>query len=1717
MKIRIVGAVAITIALISISRPLALIAQARTVTSQDLAQLNSRIASAVRSGVVSDPTMHTTLTVRRDLLKNILRNDPASARSYALDDSTRSTILSADPSFAALLEQDAVITGELVASVADDFQSRTSTTRYTLHTVDRNLDLSFAKAVPGIDHMQHNIVTVRGISLDDIMAAESLVQATPIEAAKCATARDAAVRPLSSASNAAPAICSTTGPQRIAIILVTFPNNTPAFPPGMDQAAFWDNGFFGSDPSLSGFLNEVSYGQTSATGDVYGPFALTQSYDCNSTGPMEAAAFAAAAGTVDFTQYNRYVIAFPATSCPFLGLATIGCQSADSTVNHQYSVTWEAVLTSFTTNDSYWQISAHEFGHNLGLNHANSLDFGSLALGPLDFVASNPGTISGDSAPPSSAQADISPGPITAVNTEYGDAFSVMGVDGPYSAEHRAKLLGWIPRTDMLDINSPGTYSLAPAENSSGLRALHVLRDPTAASWIWLEFHQPTGYYTPEDMSVEAGNTLTVGAQIHYEDGFLDSLHTYLVDMTPGSNSDSFLDFEDSTLAPGDSWSDPYSLLTITVGSQTSSSLGITVNYDVPCASLSLSVSELSAAGGNANLTITAPSTCSWSVSSNASWISFPGATSGTGNAIVPFTYTANSTTEQRDSYITAERQSLPVVQDGPNITILGVTPNVGSGSSESFVVTASDALGASDFGSISFWVGNCQLVATLEGPGRPTYLFLFSTGSSTTLTAGSPGSVSSSDCTLYGLGSSAVYVGDRVILTINLSFASSFAGTHPVEISANTIGNNQVGPFPFGVFTVNTSPAAVTPVILPTGGAFASVQSVTISDSTPGATIYYTTDGSGPTTNSIQYSGAFTVSQSETINALASAPSYSQSLVATAAYIINLPATGTPAFSPAGGTFTAAQIVTITDPTVGATIYYTTDGTTPTTSSTQYTGAITVSTTETLKAIAVATDYSPSAVAIASYTITVGTPVASLSETTVYFGAAPLAGVSGTMTITLTNNGNVPLVLSGDPIITSPFTILDKTCTSGSSITVGSSCKVDMTLTPASAGRIVGTLTFTDNASPITQTVTLNGAGLQPFHEFDSDPPVPTDFDADLPISPGCSSAYYGCAITSTASVLTTLDPTVTPVLLDAFLIGDTIDPGYKQYTDETPPNYCNLNWAAIPSFESSHSGGAVHLQMIDADPETNQTIKGYLTSHLVQNQVVIIQLHYVASDGNSGTHYIATLGPTDSTDSDWYIVDPGWPSTAITCPSGSSTCFSTLSGHLNAAGFTLNLAKGAVNITFNVTRAITYASTGTTGALVTSADSPVELLVTDPQGRQLGYLTNGSDVFNIPTGSYFVEYPIANDAGTGAALGDPSGAKIAYIPSPASGTYNLTVTGTASGPYNLRFEGVATNGSAQSTTMQGTAFSGSISQYLISYSSTPGVPFTVTPFATPTVTVTPSPSTITTAQGLTVTVTLTGTPVPTGLVTVANGSYTSSAMALTGGVATINVPAGSLAVGSDTLTASYTPDSASSSTYSSATGTAQVTVTAAVNPSFAVSGTAVTVAPGATTGNTSTITVTPAGGFTGSVALTAAITSSPTGAQYPPTVSFGSTTPVSIAGAAAGTATLTVSTTAPTSASVVYPKRPGVPWYAASGASLACLMLLGIPARRRRWRTMLGLLVLLAFLAGGVLSCGGGGGSGGGGGGGNPGTTAGAYTVTVTGTSGSLTQTTTLTVTVN
>jgi hypothetical protein len=182
--------------------------------------------------------------------------------------------------------------------------------------------------------------------------------------------------------------------------------------------------------------------------------------------------------------------------------------------------------------------------------------------------------------------------------------------------------------------------------------------------------------------------------------------------------------------------------------------------------------------------------------------------------------------------------------------------------------------------------------------------------------------------------------------------------------------------------YTITAAPA--TPTFSPTAGTYSSAQTVAIGDTTSGATIYYTTNGTTPTTSSSVYSGPIAVSATETLNAIAVATGSSgastTSTVGTAAYTITTPA-ATPTFSVAAGTYTSTQSVTISDATSGATIYYTTNGTTPTTSSTVYSGAITVSATETVEAIAIATGHSTSAIASAAYTISSVAPTVNFSS----------------------------------------------------------------------------------------------------------------------------------------------------------------------------------------------------------------------------------------------------------------------------------------------------------------------------------------------------------------------------------------------------------------------------------------------------------------------------------------------------------------------------------------------------------------------------------------------------------------------------------------------------------------------------------------------------------------------------------------------------------------
>lgn len=155
-------------------------------------------------------------------------------------------------------------------------------------------------------------------------------------------------------------------------------------------------------------------------------------------------------------------------------------------------------------------------------------------------------------------------------------------------------------------------------------------------------------------------------------------------------------------------------------------------------------------------------------------------------------------------------------------------------------------------------------------------------------------------------------------------------------------------------------------PTITPFGGPFIGTQEVVLACATPSATIYYTTDGSAPTNTSSVYSSPISVTADTTIRAVA-VLSGDWSVETMAEFDEQAAA---PTFDPVPGTFGVSVTVSVSTVTGGADLYYTIDGSEPTTNSTEYTTPLVFTKDTTLKSIAVKDGVS-SAVSAGAYSIT--------------------------------------------------------------------------------------------------------------------------------------------------------------------------------------------------------------------------------------------------------------------------------------------------------------------------------------------------------------------------------------------------------------------------------------------------------------------------------------------------------------------------------------------------------------------------------------------------------------------------------------------------------------------------------------------------------------------------------------------------------------------------
>ncbi|HYY57120.1 MAG TPA: hypothetical protein VE842_07275, partial [Pyrinomonadaceae bacterium] len=350
------------------------------------------------------------------------------------------------------------------------------------------------------------------------------------------------------------------------------------------------------------FYKANSYNKTSLTGTVTSVLRMPQTRDYyggqDPTALLnDARSAAVAAGypsnhTFDMIAFKRI------TGFAWAGLGYLGDKGA-----------W---LNGFFNH----RVTAHELGHNYGLNHANL------------WKTTNNTTIG------------------SGASQEYNDPFDTMGGGQTTPANHFnawfKNLLNWLPAVDAPVITNPGTYRIQAYDSISatGLRALKIQRD--ASTYYWVEFRQQL----PNNASVYNG------AVIHW--GYTTNRQSNLLDMTPTTTGD------DEALAIGQTFIDATNGIQIKPLSKTSTYMDVTVAFTKGNLS-ALALNPTSVIGGytsQGTITLDSPAPPLGSViklSDNLASTTLPASiTIPSGGKTATFSITTKSVTAAQNGTVTA-------------------------------------------------------------------------------------------------------------------------------------------------------------------------------------------------------------------------------------------------------------------------------------------------------------------------------------------------------------------------------------------------------------------------------------------------------------------------------------------------------------------------------------------------------------------------------------------------------------------------------------------------------------------------------------------------------------------------------------------------------------------------------------------------------------------------------------------------------------------------------------------------------------------------------------------------------------------------------------------------------------------------------------------------------------------------------------------------------
>jgi hypothetical protein len=701
--------------------------------------------------------------------------------------------------------------------------------------------------------------------------------------------------------------------------------------------------------------------------------------------------------------------------------------------------------------------------------------------------------------------------------------------------------------------------------------------------------------------------------------------------------------------------------------------------------------------------------------------------------------------------------------------------------------------------------------------------------------------------------------------------------------------------------FATNPAQTAL-PSLTPAAGTYVGAQIVTIADTTNGAKIYYTTDGTKPTISLSVYSSPITVSASETLEAMAVASGYTQSAVAVANYTINLPKTAptiiwfAPQAIPYGKALSATQLDATS--TVNSTFNYS-----PSISTILNAGLQTLSVTLTP---ADTTKYT-TAKATAVLTVNKVSPAAVLTASS----SAVVLGNSVTLTATVSGVGG-----GSQPTGTVSF------LSSSTSLGPG---------TLNSSG--VATLT-TSELGLGTDSITIHYAGDANYSSTTSAAvsiKVNSPATATIKLTSSASTDVYGASVTLTVTLTGRGSPIPTGAV--TFLSGTTSLGSGKLNASGVASLAVTTLAAGTNSITASYPGdsnyAAANSTAVSVTiTKASQTITFTAPATPVKFGVGPITLAATASSGLAVTFTATGPGPVSGNT----LTIKGAGSVVVTANQAGNTDYTaaTAVAHtitVNKATTAATLASsemlGAYGAPVTLTATLTNAGSGSVAptGTVTFVNGATTLGTGAPNASCVATVT----LTTLPVGTASIKANYGGDANYGTA----SSAAVSIIVAKASQTINFTAptSPVTYGITPIALSAKATSGLAITFTTTGPAtvigstltITGAGRVVVTAnqpgntdYSAAPAVQQTITvnpETATSKLTSTATSLTYGTSVTLTATLTGSGTAKPTGTATFLNGTTSVGIGTLnSSGVATLTLA--TLPVGVDSITVSFPGD---------------------------------------------------------------------------------------------------------------------------------------------------------------------------------------------------------------